>query len=129
MCASLKNKKSRYAKDRNYKNDNLAETKFMSHWDMEIRGNKIITSQTFTTTDKTSDTIKKVIVYEFLSKSVNDDDHGEQSIQIRVYDLGGHNEYTLINTICLTEKSLILLLFRSSNYFSHEDSFYQTIGC
>ena len=96
---------------------------------MEIRGNKIITSQTFTTTDKTTDTITKVIVYEFLSKSGSGDDHGEQSIKIRVYDLGGHNEYTLINTICLTEKSLILLLFRSSNYLSHEDSFYQTIGC
>ena len=42
MCASLKYKKSRFAKDPNYENDNLAETKFMSHWNMEIKGNQII---------------------------------------------------------------------------------------
>ena len=53
----------------------------------------------------------------------------EEMDEVHIFDCGGHNEYTLINTMALTPKSLIVVIFRASKYLNHTDSYYQSVGC
>ena len=99
MCATLKSKKARYAKDQNHENDDLSETKFMSELDIEVKGKTIIKVRKPTQNNgKTEDDKGKIRVYEFVYQQGDDAKSNQGSILIRVYDCGGHNEYTLINT-------------------------------
>lgn len=153
LCASLRIDKARFAKDTRYPNEDLTETKFMSQHVVPLKKERHLNQvKILRGDDGEEDEEKSINVYEWTkprnafenkdrSSSTNIEakdtiadnivipTRNEELDEVHIYDLGGHNEYTLLNTLSLTPKSLIIVMFRSCDYFSHEESYHQTIGC
>lgn len=144
LCVSLRDNKARYSKDPNYPNEDLRETKFMAQWEIDVVQNEnkgILTKHDakdknncfleyqFNPTMQDNDYEEQVesMGHDFKSADENIDTN-EESDKIYAYDCGGQGQYSLLNTISLTGKSVIAIFFHIPIYTSHEDSYQQCVG-
>ena len=99
----------------------------MNHWKLDLQTQKMYKAKL----KKSGNFGTMVQIFHFDGSSevifTNKGKDGLPDI-IQIYDCAGHNEYMLINTIALTEKSLVIIMFRPKHYFDHK-CFYQTVGC
>lgn len=118
--------KSRYAKDPEYPDpgDDLTETKFMENWVVKLK--KENNGKIEIENDTESCTVYKWEPPKGRQSKEEDDDL--EPDEAHICDTGGHSEYTLMNSVSLTDKALIYLMFNSSKYFGHTESYQQMVG-